>query len=255
MLTRAGTLKGAKLRGLDGDMGSVRDFYFDDHHWTLRYLVADTGHWLRERQVLIAPYALTAVAGDPHHIAVELTKQQIEDSPSLESDKPVSKQFEKAYYGYFEWPSYWGGAERWGYYPHIEHDRDQWKKGEAGDDHWNPHLRSTNDVSGYRIRAGADDIGHVDDFIIEDETWAIRYLVVDTGPWWSGKKVLVSPRWIDRISWSESTVYVELSPETVKGSPEYSDASLVTRDYEARLHRHYERPGYWDDEAGAGIPR
>jgi uncharacterized protein YrrD len=256
MLSKAQTLKGAKLRSLDGDIGSVKDFYFDDHHWAIRYLVADTGNWLQERQVLIAPYALTAVGGDTHHIAVDLTKQQIEESPFLQDDKPVSRQFEMAYYGYYQWPSYWGGPNRWGYYPHIVHDRAQWKKDVSGEDPWDPHLRSTNDVSGYHIRASDEEIGHVDDFVIEDDTWAIRYLVVDTGSWWSGKKVLVSPRWIDRISWSESTVFVNLSSEAIKQSPEYTGAYSSTRDYETRLNGHYNRQGYRVEEpAAAGHSR
>lgn len=248
MLNQVKTFTGAKLRCRDGDIGSVRDFYFDDRHWAIRYLAADTGHWLRERQVLIAPYALSAVVGDTSHIAVDLTMQQIEDSPSLEGDQLISRQFEKAYYGYYQWPSYWGGPHRWGYSSHIVNDREQWKSADTDGDEWDPHLRSTSDVRGYRIRAADDDIGRVDDFIIEDETWAIRYLVIDTGNWWSGKKVLVSPRWIERISWSESLVYLDLSPEAIKQSPEYTEASLVTRDYETRLYRHYERQGYWVEE-------
>jgi hypothetical protein len=123
MLDKAKTLKGYKLHSLDGDIGSVSDFYFDDHHWAVRYLVADTGSWLETRQVLIAPHALTAVDRDKHHIVVNLTNAQIEGSPSLDTDKPVSRQFETAYFGYYEWPMYWGGPHMWGYYPHIVHER------------------------------------------------------------------------------------------------------------------------------------
>jgi sporulation protein YlmC with PRC-barrel domain len=103
-------------------------------------------------------------------------------------------------------------------------------------------------VSGYHIQAEDGEIGHVEDFIIDDETWAIRYLVIDTKNWWSGKKVLISPQWIERVSWSESKVFVNLSHETIKQSPEYTEASLLTRDYEARLYQHYQRKSYWMDE-------
>ena len=85
------------------------------------------------------------------------------------------------------------------------------------------------------------EIGHVEDFIIDDETWAIRYLIVDTHNWWPGKKVLVSPQWIERVSWGERKVFVNLSREAIKQSPEYTDESLLTRDYEIGLHRHYNR--------------
>ena len=109
MLYTAKTLKGYKLDSLDGEIGKVKEFYFDDRHWTIRYLVADTGNWLPGRQVLISPYALVAVNKSEEHISVDLTKKQIEDSPSLNSDKPVSRQFEENYYGYYGWPTYWSG--------------------------------------------------------------------------------------------------------------------------------------------------
>ena len=139
----------------------------------------------------------------------------------------------------------------WGDYPYIERDREKWEKTTQGEKAWDPHLRSTDAVSDYNIQAADGEIGHVEDFVIDDETWAIRYLIVDTRNWWPGKKVLVSPQWIDRVSWSESKVFVSLSRETIKQSPEYTEASLLTRDYETGLHRHYNRPGYWADEPAA----
>jgi hypothetical protein len=116
---------------------------------------------------------------------------------------------------------------------------------------WDPHLRSTNDVKGHHIQASDGEIGHVDDFIIDDETWAIRYLIIDTKNWWAGKKILISPQWIDHISWDELKVFVNLSRENIMQSPEYSEDSLPTRDYESKLHSHYDRKGYWEDEPSA----
>jgi uncharacterized protein YrrD len=251
VLNQVKTLKGYKLESLDGEIGKVKEFYFDDQHWTIRYLVADTGGWLTGRQVLISPYALVAVVKEDQHIAIDLTKKQIEDSPSLDSDKPVSRQFEEAYYGYYGWPNYWGGPYMWGYYPKIVRDREKWRVSNPGGKTWDPHLRSTHAVSGYHVQAADGEIGHVDDFIIDDETWAIRYLVIDTQNWWAGKKVLISPQWIERVSWRESKVFVNLTRETIKQSPEYTELSLPTRDYEAKLHRHYNRQGYWVDELTA----
>lgn len=248
MLNKAQVLKGFKLDSLDGEIGSVEEFYFDDRFWTIRYLVANTDGWLKGRQVLISPYALVAAIKEEKHIAVDLTKKQIEDSPSLATDMPVSRQFEDAYYGYHNWPMYWSGPYMWGSYPYLEKERAKWKKSAEGPDSWDAHLRSTREVTGYHIEASDGEIGHVEDFIIDDETWAIRYLIVDTRNWWPGKKVLVSPRWIERVSWSESKVFVNLSREAIKHSPEYTEESLLTRDYEAGLHQHYNRPGYWDDE-------
>ena len=251
MLSKAKTLGRYKLDSRDGEIGKVKEFYFDDRHWTIRYLVADTGNWLAGRQVLISPYALGAVSKEEQHIVIDLTKKQIEDSPSLNSEKPVSRQFEEAYYGHYGWPMYWTGPYMWGYSPYIVRDHEKWKESTQGEETWDPHLRSTHDVSGHHVQASDGEIGHVEDFIIDDETWAIRYLIVGTRNWWPGKKVLVSPQWIKRVSWSESKVFVNLSRETIKQSPEYTDESLLTRDYEIGLHGHYNRQGYWVDELAA----
>ena len=248
MLSKAKALKGYKLDSLDGKIGQVKEFYFDDRHWAIRYLIADTGDWLTGRQVLISPYALVAVNKEDQNFAIDLTKKQIEDSPTLDNDKPVSRQFEENYYGYYAFPTYWNGPYMWGTYPYVMRDREQWKESTEAKKAWDPHLRSTHDVSGRHIQATDGEVGHVDDFVIDDETWAIRYLIVDTKNWWPGKKVLLSPRWIERVSWSESKVFVNLSRETIKQAPEYTEDSLLTRDYETKLHRHYNRQGYWLDE-------
>ena len=136
----------------------------------------------------------------------------------------------------------------WGAYPYIERDRTNWSKATQGATPWDPHLRSTDDVTGHYIQAADGEIGHVEDFLIDDETWAIRYLIINTRHCWPGRKVLVSPQWIERVSWIESQVFVSLSRETIRQSPEYMEESPLTRDYETGLHRHYNRQGYWVDE-------
>jgi PRC-barrel domain len=248
MLYKVKTLTGYKLDGVDGEMGKVKEFYFDDLHWTIRYLVAETGNWLMDRKVLISPYALGAVNQEKQTIAIGLTKMQIEKSPSLAKDRPVSRQFEENYHGYYGWPMYWAGPYAWGPYPNIVRTPGQWKGSGNTEKAWDPHLRSTREVGGYHAHASDGEIGHVEDFIVDDETWAIRYLVVDTRNWLHGKQVLISPRWIEKVSWGESKVFVNLSRESVEKSPEYSETSLPNRDYEATLHRHYDREGYWDGE-------
>lgn len=252
MLNKAKSLVGHALDSLDGEIGKVKDFYFDDKHWAIRYLIADTGDWLTGRKVLISPYALLANAITEGHVAVALTKQQIKDSPALESDKPVSQQFEESYYSYYGWPRYGGGAYAWGAYtyPYLREANRLDELGIASRDEkaWDIHLRSAHEVSGYHVEARDGEIGHVEDFIIDDESWAIRYLIVATRNWWPGKKVLVSPNWIERVSWDDSKVVVNLSRDAIKQSPEFTDESLLSRDYEATLHRHYDRPGYWHGE-------
>lgn len=248
MLINSKTLKGYKLNGIDGEVGKVNEFYFDDKFWTIRYLIADTGGWLIGRQVLISPYALTEVNKKLEHINIDLTKKQIEDSPSLSSDKPVSRQFENEYYGYYRWPAYWNGMYMWGYYPNIIRDSKEWEKAIQEEEMWDSSLRSTNEVSGYNLQANDGEIGHIKGLIIDEETWAIRYLIVDTKNWWTGKIVLVSPQWIERISLNDNKVYVNLSRKDIKSSPEYNEEFQLSREYEIKLHQHYKRIGYWFEE-------
>ena len=252
MLFKAKTLAGYKLDSLDGEIGKVKDFYYDDLHWTVRYLVAETGDWISERQVLISPFALVGVNKEERCISIDLVKKQIETSPSLDSDKPVSRQFEQAYYGHYGYPMYWGGPFSWGPYHSPLRDREQWKKTSQSKKGWNLHLRSTGDATGHHIQTLNGEIGHVEDFIIDDETWAIRYIVVNTYNWLPGKKVLVAMQWVERMSWDERKVFVNLNRQTIKESPEYTEESLLTRDYESRLYEHYDRKGYWVDELVAG---
>ena len=253
MLHRAKDLKGYKMDSLDGEIGKVEEFYFDDKHWTIRYLVAETGNWLTGREVLISPYALGAINTEKRDIAITLTKKQIEGSPSLETDRPVSRQFEVDYFEYYGWPLYWGGPYMWGAYSSIEPARDKEREHNSGGKPWDAHLRSTRALSAYDIQAKDGELGHVADFVIDSETWAIRYLVIDTRNWWPGKKVLISPKWIQRVSWNESKVFVNLQREAIKKSPEYTEESLMTRDFESRLHEHYNHRGYWVDEPTAKV--
>jgi len=249
MLSKAKTLKGYSIQNIDSEtLGKVREFYFDDQYWTIRYLVADTGNWLTGRHVLISPYALTGVNYDHQNIVVDLTRKQIEKSPSWDSAKPVSRQFEESYHDYYGYPTYWSGPFSWGAYPRLVRDRANWKQTNQGGKAWDAHLRSTHAVSGYHLEAVDGEIGHVEDFIIDDETWAIRYLLINTKNWWSGKKMLVSPQWIERVSWNDSKVYINLSREVIKQSPEYTEDQLLTREYEIELHSHYNRQGYWVEE-------
>lgn len=253
MLNKAKTLKNYKLSCIDGEIGKVKEFYFDDHFWAIRYLIVNTGNWLTGRQVIISPYALDGVNIEEQSITINLTKNQIENSPSLYNDEPISRQYEEDYYKYYEWPVYWGGPNIWGtngLYPCIEGSQDQEKIMGSPQVHeqLENHLHIASDVIGYDIQATDGTIGHVEDFIIDDKTLAIRYLIIDTKNWWPGKKVLISPKWIERVSWDESKVFITLLREDIKQSPEYTDEVLLTRDYENGLYQHYNQQGYWIDE-------
>jgi uncharacterized protein YrrD len=244
-------LRGYTLRATDGDIGSVDDFYFDDERWTVRYLVADTGGWLAGRKVLISPLALGEADWQEERLGVALTKEQVRDSPDIDTDKPVSRQHELEYNQYYGYPYYWGGPGLWGAYPYprlspaYAAEAGQpvaTARQESGD----AHLRSVKVVTGHRIRARDGEIGHVEDFIVDDEDWAIRWMVVDTGSWLlPGRKVLVSPQWITQVSWGRGQVDVDLDRATIERSPEFDPAMPVNRGYETRLYDYYGRPVYW----------
>jgi len=248
MLYKAKSLKGYGLDSLDGTIGSVDGFYFDDKHWTVRYLVAETPGWLTGREVLLSPHSLTSVDEGRHRIVVELTKAEIEAAPSSEAHLPVSRQFEANYCGYYGWPQYWGGPYMWGPTPFLVRDRRK-ETAKPEDKKQESHLRSTAAVSGYTIEAKDGEIGHIDDFIIDDRTWAIRYLVAATHNWWPGKKVLLATRWIESVNWADSKVRVKVTREAIRNAPEYSEDGPLAYEYEVSLHRFHKVPGYWEHEA------
>ena len=246
MLISAKGLNDYKLDSLEGPIGSVKQFYFEDRYWTIRYLVAETGHWLANKQVLISPRSLKDVFIGERYLSVSLTKQQIEDSPVLDSEKPVSRQFEEAYYGYYGWPS----PYIWGAYPYLPApfvfgNRGQTPDVGPGAKAWDAHLRSTHAVTGHHVQATDGEIGHIVDFIIDDQVWAIRYLVIDTLNWWPGKHVLIAPEWVESIDWEELKVFVNLTRDQVRQAPRYIDASTITPEYESQLRRHYNQDDQW----------
>lgn len=226
MLRQAKEFIGFKLRAQDGDIGKAIEFYFDDRFWAVRYLVADTGSWLSGRQVLISPYALTAPNDAERVLPVHLTKKQIEESPSLYTDQPVSRQYETQYNSFYGLSNYRYGSYAWGNSSYIVRDPDARKEMVLREKAWDSNLRSSKDVIGHYIEALDGAIGHVEDFIIDEETWSIRYLVVDARNWWAGKRVLISPRWIERFSREESKIFVNLSQKAMKRSPECTPKNL-----------------------------
>jgi sporulation protein YlmC with PRC-barrel domain len=255
-------LRGYSIQATDGEIGRVDQFLFDDQTWTIRYLVINTGNWLLERLVLISPIAIRAIDWQQSLLEVDLTREQVELSPDIATDEPVSRQQEEEYFRYYRYPPYWGGPGLWGtgmYPPYAGYGGvgapaaemlPQPQPSPPQTEHQgDPHLRSTHEVVGYPIQARDGEIGHVEDFILDDATWSIRYMVVATRNWWPGKKVLVSPQWIEAVSWSARTVAVDLTRETVKQSPEYDPSKLLNREYEIRLHHYYQRSGYWENSA------
>jgi len=226
MLRSVAQLYGAKLGASDGEIGHVKDFYFEDQNWVVRYLVADTGSWLAGRKVLISPHAFGSLHQAGKLLVVNLTRKQIQDSPSFESHKPVSRQYEEEYYRYYGWPYYWQGDGLWGMsgFPILELPTKPLPSEAATASGLQPeradaHLRSTQAVNGYQLQASDGTIGHVCDFMMDEQSWAIRQLVIKTGHRFSGKEVELPTRAVDRISWDESKVFVNLTRAAVEQSP------------------------------------
>ncbi len=255
MLITAAHLKDFAIRAEDGELGTITGCYFDDQTWALRYLLIDTGHWLSGRTVLISPYSVVNVDCDTKRVDLSLTKEQVEKSPDIDTRKPVSRQHEADFLGYYGYPYYWNGPYLWGsgYFPgsfatpanYIAKVATTNSDGQPYDS----HLRSTGDVTGYNVMSVDGEIGHVDGFVIDDRTWAIRYLAIATRNWWPGKKVLISPAWIERVSWLDNQVHIEVAREAIKSAPEYIESQGITREYEEQLHSHYGQPPYWQREA------
>jgi hypothetical protein len=200
--------------------------------------------------VLISPISVIQADWQAKRLEVALTKKQLENCPNIDTHKPVSRQHEAVYFGYFGYPYYWEGPYNpalhpAGAIPPINAPL-QGRGNSTG--LTDTHLRSIEDVIGYYIEAGDGEIGHVEGFVVDDKRWAIRYMEVATRNWWPGKKVLVSPAWIQRVSWAESKVFIRLTREVIQNGPEYIESQPLTREYEARLYSHYGEPSYWIDE-------
>ena len=250
MLRSLKNLERYEVRATDGTIGTVVDFLLEEGSWTIRYLVVDTGGFIDRRRVLISPISFRDADWSTHRFHVALTMDRVKRSPDIDADKPVSRQHERDYYGYYGYPYYWGYSGLWGAGAvpgTLAFGGDPIKGLAARDDEpgGDPRLRSANELRGYHVRGNDDAVGHVDDFIVDDETWELRYLVIDTKNWWIGKKVLVAPRWANRISWVDREVHVDMSREAIKRSPEWDPAAPINREYEARLYDYYGRPVYW----------
>lgn len=259
MLHRVKSLNGYSLQATDGDLGKVKDVFFDDEKWTIRYLVVETGGWLNSRQVLISPYSIAGIDQVNESITVRLTQEQVRNSPDIDTRKPVSRQMEGDFSRYYGLGNYWIGPELWGTgaYPvvgapgHAEGapipNRAEELLQQASDHPEDYHLRSADNVEGHHIQGTDEEIGHVEDFVFDDETWALRYFIVDTRNWWpGGRKVLLATHWIDHIDWARSLVQVSLTREQIRNSPEYDPDQPLDRDTETALHVHYGLRNYWE---------
>lgn len=253
-------LRDLKVVAVDGDIGHVHDCYFDDAEWVVRYVVVDTGGWLSGRRVLIVPAAIERVDLGNKTLRVDLTREQVENSPDIGADKPVSRQLEEQLHEHYGWPIYW--APTAGHVglgisgrvpPRTAEKLEEARHREPVVPKNDPHLRSIREVEGYHIQATDGEVGHVEDFVVDRKRWVIRFVIVDTRNWLPGRKVLVAPDWFVGVEWSERKAYVDLTTQAVKDSPRYAPSEPVEEEYAGQLHDHYGRPNRWSSAAAAPV--
>jgi hypothetical protein len=246
MLWNASAINGYDIAARDGRLGTVSDLLFGDVGWVVRWLVVDTGDWLSGRKVLLP----VSVLGKPdprlRRIPVELTMQQVKDSPDIDTERPVSRQTETDVYGYYGWSPYWGAgpvpvsnaiasplvAPLWSSLQGDDHN------GIPRDDD-DPHLRSISAVTGYHIHATDGEMGHAKDFLVDDGAWGIRYVIVDTRNWWPGVSVLISPRSVREIDWPNKHIHLDVTRQKVKDGPKYDPAITLDGAYEETFLTYY----------------
>jgi hypothetical protein len=254
MLQSVKRLRGYAIHARDGEIGTAQEFYVDDQTWVLRYLVVDTGGWLTGQRVLLSTIAVDQPDRDAEVIPVNLSQEQVENSPPIDAVKPVSRQMEAELHDHYGWVPYWrpalpaagiGAMAAAQTLSDVFEAEDATPEIEAAQAEGDSHLRSTRELAGYQIRAQDEGIGQFDDLIADDETWLARYIVVDTGSWLAGKKVVLATAWIEGVAWAGRTVHVNLRREAVEKSPAYDPDMTIRRPYEARLHNHYGQPKYW----------
>jgi hypothetical protein len=275
MLRSLKDMEGYSIGATDGVIGQVRDFYFDDESWVIRYLVVETDAWHANKRVLVSPLSLGRPDWSKKEFPASITKYQISKSPDIDTDKPISQQHEMGYLGYYGYGNYWGGSGLWGgaLYPDmLQGGLESARDGSAGADlpggrrtigtsryasrprHDDPHLRSGNAVMRYYVHASDGDIGHVQGILVDERSWAIHYVIVNTSNWWLGHQVLIAPEWIDDIDWAESKLLVDLTRRSVKDAPRYDPDLPFTVEREKILHGYYGHSGYWPAGPAHGRP-
>jgi hypothetical protein len=261
MLHNVKDLEGLAIHATDGDIGLTKDLYFDDKQWVIRYLVVETGSWFSSKKVLLSPMAIKSLNLEKKAITVAITRAQVRDSPDIDKHTPVSRQFEIDYASYYGYPLYWGGSGLWGMYPNPHMTASNYESGaldtfdddDDDDDAMqyrdkDHHLRSINEVIGYHIEASDGEIGHLQGMLIDLETLAIRYLIINTQNWWVGNLVLIAPQWIKEVYWPTQKISVDMTQQQVKDAPFFDLEGTHNREQEKEIYLHYGRKGYWEFE-------
>lgn len=259
MLRNLKKIFGFTLFGEGQEYGTIKDFYFDEDKMKIRYGIVDTGTWLKNRKVLISPKEFMKPDFEHGVLPVELTKKEIEESPPISKEKPLSQIMEEKVTNYFEWPKYWIGTstgepvnanfllgEKIKEMRQNKTNKEQREKYiVAREGNKETNLRSSKEVIGYNIKAIDGEIGKLDGLIVEDNYWLIRYLIIDTGKWLPSRKVIFPPEWLEGISWNKEQIIFPFSKEEIRHAPDYDPDVPVSRVYEEKLYEYYQKQKYW----------
>jgi sporulation protein YlmC with PRC-barrel domain len=263
MLRSLNDIQDYAMHATDGDIGHLRDVTFDERTWVVRYLVVDAGTWLANRQVLISPIGIAPINWREQSIPVSITRQQVERSPAFDSLQPLTREHEIEYLGHYRFPFYWGGTNIWGSetYPRdlkvpsvgldippfnlLREEQGDFPARESGVMHQDPALHSAIGLKGCRVVASDGDVGHVTDLVFDEDTWAIRYLVVETTDWWQAHQLLIAPQSIDKIDWGDITINLSMVRHEVKAFPHHDPSVKVDRHDEVGAAQPHVSPDYW----------
>jgi len=248
MLQTFDNLEGFAIHAAGDTLGAVKDLYFDDKEWVVRYLLIETGSWLSSRKVLLSPISITGLNPEDKTLSVNITATQLKNSPPVDVENPILRHHEEDFLNYYAFPIYWVGADVWN---NTNVDDQQVEEPVSGlyesmaTANGGHRLRSCKEILRYYIQAVDGEIGHLAGLLIDDETWAIRYFIINTSNWWFGHQVLIAPQWISRINDPEEKLHVDISRELIQSAPHYDATIPINRELELQTYQHYNRKVYW----------
>jgi hypothetical protein len=199
MIIASKHLQGVCVVGSEGAAGCVLDVLFDDRSWHVKYLVVRLGGRLSAWHVLLKPDLVTHAAWTERELHVPLSGREFRQLPGVQSDPPVAYRQELQAARFSAWEA--------GRIEDVVLDGD-------------PHLRNMRAVTGHRVEASDGPVGRIAEFIIDDEYWTVRYVVVNTGRLLPSLRVLIAPTWVETISWEDRVVRLSATREELESSHE-----------------------------------
>lgn len=243
MLRSLNKIMNFKLQGLDKEVGSCKDFIFDDKFWVIRYLEVDTSKWLPfGGKVLICPISLSEPNWEKHQFLANLTRVDIKGCPPLDEHQPISHLYEAELFKYYGYGIYWMDVGEWVCTDSPAESADaSLYRSETKNKFENLHLHATNEIKGYDVHASGQNIGNIDDFILDDDNWTISYIVIDMRSWLPvGRKVLISHKCIEAVNWAEHSISVNVSAHEIKANPLFDLKRLIDLQSDSNLDKYYE---------------